>query len=47
MRLRSFEATMRRRAAVPVWTVGIAVAHVALPVMLARTTRRLALRASP
>jgi protein-S-isoprenylcysteine O-methyltransferase Ste14 len=47
MRIRSFEATMRRRAAVPVWIVGIAVAHVALPVMLARTTRRLALRASP
>ena len=47
MRLRSFEATMTRRAAVPFWTVGIAVAHVALPVILARTTRRLALQASP
>jgi protein-S-isoprenylcysteine O-methyltransferase Ste14 len=47
MRLRSFEATMPRRAAVPVWAVGVAVAHVALPLVLARATRRLVLPASP
>jgi protein-S-isoprenylcysteine O-methyltransferase Ste14 len=41
VKLRSFEATMTRRAAVAVWTVGIAMAHIALPVVLARTTRRL------
>jgi protein-S-isoprenylcysteine O-methyltransferase Ste14 len=37
---------MTRRAAVAVWIVGIAVAHVAVPVVLARRTRRLAVQAS-
>ena len=35
MKLRSFVAMMTRGAAVAVWTVGIAVAHMALPVVLA------------
>jgi protein-S-isoprenylcysteine O-methyltransferase Ste14 len=47
VRLRSFEATMPRRAAVPVWAVGVALAHVALPVVLAQATHRLALPAPP
>jgi protein-S-isoprenylcysteine O-methyltransferase Ste14 len=42
VKLRSFVAMMTRGAAVAVWTVGIAVAHMALPVVLARITRRLA-----
>jgi protein-S-isoprenylcysteine O-methyltransferase Ste14 len=46
MRLRSFEVTMTRRAAVGVWTVGIAIVHVALPLLLAWTTRRHAYQAA-
>jgi hypothetical protein len=46
MRLRSFEVTMTRRAAVGFWTVGIAIVHVALPVLLARITRRRAFQAA-
>ncbi len=46
MRLRSFEVTMTLRAAVGVWTVGIATVHVALPVLLAWTTRRHAFQAA-
>jgi protein-S-isoprenylcysteine O-methyltransferase Ste14 len=46
MPLRSFEVTMTRRAAVGVWTVGIAIVHIALPVLLAWTTRRHALQAA-
>jgi protein-S-isoprenylcysteine O-methyltransferase Ste14 len=44
VRFRSFEVTMTRRAAVAVWTVGIAVAHMAFPIALARTTRRPAIQ---
>jgi protein-S-isoprenylcysteine O-methyltransferase Ste14 len=38
---------MPRRAAVAVWAVGVALAHVALPVVLAKATHRLALPAPP
>jgi protein-S-isoprenylcysteine O-methyltransferase Ste14 len=46
MRLRPFEVTITRRAAVGVWIVGIAIVHVTLPVLLAWTTRRHALQAA-
>ncbi len=45
MRIKDFMLTVSRRTAVAVWLVGVGAAHIGLPVAVAATTRRAALKA--